>query len=354
MAVTTNFETAVLDLVEGLSASDKARFSNVIWQNGIKGSELTERHTLVTDVLNGDPIIVLDNRRKYNSFPNADIESCGFNTCDLDVNFTTKTWQLGLYNCRVPICMKSFDKDFLYFFNTHYQVLHDLSLDEQLLIFLRTQFEDNMIGAAWRVGYFADSGILPGDPNANLLQGSDGWYTQAEAGDGLKLTFNQVDPTGEDAYNAMEQAYNEWMTSEWADKPPVWKLTRQFASLIVRWLNNMNDRSMYNCECFSADGITSMRTFTLDGSMVFFGLPVHIESDLDGVIRDLNLDRPYRALLTPVTNLQIGTQKADDIKRFDVWYDKNTRNVFIDGEFYMGAGLPQDDYVYIGAESAGS
>lgn len=352
MSINTNFEADVIAYVEGLHATEKVELSRAIAQNGLKGGEITDRHVLETDVQTGDPIIIYDNRRNYKAFAAADPTSCELNECELDLNFSLKKWMLGLYNCRVPICMKSFSKDFLKFLNTHYQVLHDLTLEEQFIVFFRNKFEDNMIGAAWRVGYFADESILAADPNFDLLKDANGFFTQAEAGDGIKYTFNQTNPTGEDIYNALEIAYNDYMLSDWSAQKVVWKMTRTMAAGIVRWLNGLKDRSAYNCECFSADGITAMRTFTLEGTLTLFGIPVHIESDLDGVIKDLTLTHPYRALLTPESNLQIGTQKTEDIKRFDIWYDKKNRNVYMDGEIYLGAAMPLDEYVYVGAETA--
>ena len=351
--VTSNLQTAILDVIEGLSANDKTRFANLIWQNGVRGGELADRHTMVTDIRNGDPVIILDNKRNYKSFPATPSgagNECTLNECDLDVNFSLKTWSLFPYNCRVPICYKSFSRDFLFFFESNTQVLHDLTLEEQILVFLRDRFEDNMIGATWRMGYFGDTSIDAGEPDYNFFRGVDGFFTQAQAGDGIKLAFNQVDPTGEDAYEALEQAYSEYMASGWSDKPAVWKVTRRFAALLVRWLNGLKDRSQYNCECFSVDGLTAMRTFTLDGSLMFFGIPVEVESDLDGVISDFNMDRPYRALLTYKTNLVVGVEKDTDLEQFDIWYSKKDNMVYIDGEFRFGAMIPEDNYVYIGAE----
>lgn len=355
MAITDNFKTAVLDVIQGLSAHDKTKFANLIWQNGIRNGELADRHTLVTDVRNGDPVIILDNKRNYKSFPaSPDPKECGLNECDLEANFSTKTWSLFPYNCRVPICFKSFEQDFLYFFEDNYQVLHDLSLEERILVFLRDRFEDNMIGATWRMGYFGDTSIDALDPDYDYFRGVDGFFTQAQAGNGVKIGFNQVNPTGEDAYDALEEAYNEYMMSDWASEGVVWKMTRKMAGLLVRWLNGLKDKSQYNCECFSADGVTAMRTFTTNGSLLFFGIPVEIESDLDGVISQLAMDRPYRALLTYKNNLQIGVEKEDNIKQFDMWYDKKDLKVYIDGEFYFGAMIPEDNYVYVGADVSGS
>lgn len=353
MAITSNLKTAVLDVIEGLSAHDKTKLANVIWQNGIRGGDLATRHTLVTDVRHNDPAIILDNRRNYKSFPatpSGEGNECSLNSCDLDINFSMKRWNIESYNCRVPICYKSFTQDFLYFFESHTQVLHDLTLEEQILVFLRNRFEDNLIGATWRMAYFGDTSIDSGDTDYDYFRGVDGFFTQAQAGDGIKLAFNQVDPTGEEAYAVFEEAYSEYMASEWSDQPVVWKVTRKMAALLVRWLNGLKDRSQYNCECFSADGVTAMRTFTLNGQLMFFGIPVEIENDLDGVISEFSLDRPYRALLTYKTNLQIGVERESNLDEFDIWYSKKDNMVYIDGEFRMGALIPEDNYVYIGAE----
>lgn len=353
MAITDNFKTAVLDVIEGLSAHEKTTINNVIFQNGIKGGTLAQRHTLVTDVRHGDPAIILDNRRKYNSFPATPAgegNECSLNSCDLNINFSMKRWNIESYNCRVPICYKNFTRDFLYFFESHTQVLHDLTLEEQILVFLRNQVEENLIGATYRVGYFGDTSIDALDPYYNYFRGVDGFFTQAQAGNGIKLAFNQVDPTGEEAYAAFEEAYSEYMASEWSDRPVVWKVTMKMAALLVRWLNGLKDRSQYNCECFSADGVTAMRTFTLKGQLMFFGIPVEIENDLDGVINQFGMDRPYRALLTYKTNLQIGVERESNLDEFDIWYSKKDNMVYIDGEFRMGALIPEDNYVYIGAE----
>src|SRR5690606_6084664 len=101
--------------------------------------------------------------------------------------------------------------------------------EEQILVFLRNKFEDNLIGATWRMAYFGDTSIDSGDTYYDYFRGVDGFFTQAQAGNGVKLDFNQSNPTGEEAYAAFEEAYSEYMASEWSGQPVVWKVTMKMA-----------------------------------------------------------------------------------------------------------------------------
>jgi len=95
-----------------------------------------------------------------------------------------------------------------------------------------------------------------------------------------------------------------------------------------------------------------MRTYTLNGNLTILGIPVEVERDLDGVIAQLDLDRPYRALLSYRNNMPIGTQLTENLNEFDIWYNKDTKKVVIEAEALIGSSLPTDEYVYIGAETA--
>lgn len=355
MAITYATFADMRDLAETLSAANKLTLANVIFENTLQAADIAERHLVVTGVQQGDVVPIIDDSVNYRSFPFISQTLCTSADCDLNIVFSGKKWDLGLIGCKISICMKTFPQDFRYFFNENYQVLHNLDLNSQLLVYLQSKFENNFNGAKYRVAYFADTTTGELDPNYDLLKDFDGFFTQAEAGDGVKFTFDQTSPTGEQAYAALEEAYAAYMESDWADRQGVtWKVTRKFASLMVRWLNGLKDKSMYNCECFSPDGITAQRTYTLEGSLSFFGIPVEIERDLDGIITQLDLGRPYRALLTYRNNLMIGTQLVENLSEFDIWYNKDTKNVIIEGEALIGAMMPTDEYIYIGAENSGS
>lgn len=351
MAIDVSTFAAMRNLAETLSAEDKLLLSNAIFTNSFLTSDITERHLVITGVNTGDVVPIMDESVDYASFPFMSQTECTQNSCDLNITFSGKKWNLGLIGCRYDICMKEFLPDFRKFFNENLQVLNNLDLESQLIAYLQSKIVKNFNGAKYRVAYFADTSITTG-ANAPLLGEFDGFFTQAEAGAGLQLEFNQVNPTGAEIYAALEEAYAYFMESDWSDKQGVvWKMTRKMASLWVRWMNGLKDKSEYNCECFSPDGLTAMRTYTLDGNLTILGIPVEVERDLDGVISQLDLGRPYRALLSYRNNMPIATQLAENLNEFDIWYNKDTKKVVIEAEALIGASLPTDEYVYIGAET---
>jgi hypothetical protein len=338
------------ELAETLSAQQKLEIGNAIFTNTFLSPDITERHAVVTGVKTGDVVPIIDDSTDYRSFPFISQTSCESANCDLTVEFSGKKWTLGLIGCRYDICMKEFTPDFRTFFNENYQVLHNVDLNSQLLQYLTGKIQRNFNGAKYRVSYFADT-TFPDGPDSAYFDQFDGFFTQAEAGDGLKIELNQANPTGEEMYDAFESAYASFMESDWSDKEGIrWKMTRKMAAAWVRFMNGLKDRSGYNCECFSADGLTAMRTYTLDGQITVLGIPVEVERDLDGVIKQFAMDRPYRALLTYRTNMPIATQLEENLNEFDIWYNKDTKKVIIEGEALIGSSLPTDEYIYIGAE----
>lgn len=351
MAITTTTFATMRALAETLSANEKLQISNAIFTNSFLSPDITERHAVITGVSTGDVVPILDESVDYASFPFMSQTACTQNSCDLNIAFSGKKWTLGLIGCRYDICMKEFTPDFRKFFNENLQVLNNLDLNSQLVLYLQNKITRNFNGAKYRVSYFADT--TEAGANANLLNAFDGFFTQAEAGSGLKIVLNQVNPTGEQLYAAFEEAYANFMESDWSDREGVvWKVTKKMAALWVRFLNGLTDKSGYNCECFSADGLTAMRTYTLAGNLTILGIPVEVEKDLDGVISQLALDRPYRALLSYRNNMPIATQLEENLNEFDIWYNKDTKKVVIEAEALIGSSLPTDDYVYIGAEVA--
>lgn len=353
MAITNVTFDTMRALAETISANEKLEISRAIFTNVMTPNEIENRHIVITDVVDGDVQPLLDDSVNYKSMPFLSKTECAINDCSLDLGFAGKKWIMAPIGCRFRICFKTFTPDFRRFFNQNFQVLHNLNDQDQLSLYIQSKVQKNLEGAKYRIGYFGDTTEGAG-ANQNLLNGIDGFFTQAEAGGGTKFLFNQVNPTGEEFYAAATQMYNAMMLdTDWAGSPnKVIKMTRRMAALWVQWMNSLQDRSGYNCECFSVDGITSLRTFTLEGNLVLFGIKVQVEQDLDNIISQLTLGNPYRMLLTEETNLLIGTQNSEDLNAFDVWYSKETKELVIEAEAYLGAMIPTDNYVYVGAEVA--
>lgn len=357
MAITTNFDTAVVDLVTDLVTADKIDISNVVFEQAFEVSKLAENHTVVTDVRNGNLVPILSKAPKYDSFPYKNPSDCNIPVCDLNLDFDTKPWTLGMIACKIPICINSFSEDFLLFWKEHKRLFGDADLNSALLQFIVEQFQTNLEAAMWRVAFFGDTSIGSGDPNYGLLRPADGIFTQAEAMDGHKIVITEntlgSGLTGDALYAYLDEAYQYASVQPWFDESLVrFEMTQAMASVLVAWLNKMKDTSAYNCECFSPDGLTAQRTFSVKGQLKIFGIEIHVHREFDGVISALNLGNPYRALLTAKTNVLIGTSELDQLPDFAIWYSMDNNMIYIRGGANLGAALVTNEYVYIGAESA--
>lgn len=360
MAITTNFATELLDLITDITSAETAVISQAIYESSFEIGQLAESHTVLPGVRNGNVIPIISTNPSYSAFPFKDPANCTIPDCDLDLGFAAKAWQLGMIACKIPICINTFSDNFLAFWQSNKRVFGDENLDSALMQFIINKFQQNLQAAMWRVAYFGDTSLTG---NA-LLKSIDGIFTQAEAGEGTKIEITQntsggggssVPLTGEAIYAYLLQAYNVAVVSPWYDpSTAVIKMTAAMASVFVGWLNSLGDRSMYNCECYSADGITSQRSFSIDGQLRIFGIPIEVHRELDGVINALTLGYPYRAILTSKENIIIGTSEIDQLPAFDVWYSKDDDQIYIKGGAHIGVSLVTDDYVYLGAEDSGS
>src|SRR6478736_2502079 len=300
MAITTNFDTAVLALVTDLVTAENIDISKAIYTSTFEVGDIAEGHQIVTGIRPGALIPILDNSPNYASFPVKDANNCVIPSCALDLGFATKAWETAI----------------------------------------------------WRRVWFADSASV--DP---LLSGADGIFTQAEAMDGFKIvvTENSLGSglTGAALYDYLTEAY------EYASVQPWWnpatarfEMTQAMAAVLVSWLNSLGDKSLYNCECFSPDGVTAQRTFSINGQLRVFGVPVHIHREFDGVINAFALGNPYRAILTNESNILIGTTELDRLPAFDIWYSKDDDQIYIKGGANVGAALVTNQYVYMCVETA--
>lgn len=353
MAVTSNFDTALLALITDITSAETATISNVIYEKSFEIGDFAAAHTVITGVRNGNIIPIMSTSPSYESFPYKDPTNCTIPACDLDLGFSAKNWLLGMIACKMPICINTFDDQFLAFFQTYKRVFGDADLNSALMQFIIDRFQTNLQAAMWRVGWFGDTSLTG---NA-LLRPIDGIFTQAEAGDGVKIVITENTGgglTGQEVYDYLANAYEQASILPWWDtQGMVIKMTYAMATVYVNWLNRMGDRVPAACECFAADGVTATRRYAIEG-LTFYGIPIEVHREFDGVINALALGNPYRALITNRENILIGTSETDQLPAFDVWYSKDDDQVYIKGGAQIGAALVTDEYVYLGAETSGS
>lgn len=355
MALQGNFATAIGDLVTNLVASDIANINEAIWQETFGVGSFAQSHTLITNRRSGQvqPIVLAQNY--YGSMPKGDEKSCDLNACDLTPNYSAKEWCLSEYNCRIPICMKNFDEEFLMFWNMYRQTLEDPTGEpdaQAFLDYIEQTVRNQVLGTQWRVGYWGDTAASQND----LINGCDGFFVQAEAGTGHKIDIVAAgaEPTALEIYASFQDAYEYAMSQTWGDQPDVvWKTTYAVAAKLVTWLNTMQDTSQYNCECYDPAGIVATRKFNVQGLRIF-GIPVeaHREIDLSMTAAGASAYEKWKALLIRKSNLLIGTNTENKMEGFDMFYDKTDRKIYIDSVVRLGVMIPLEEYVYVSEQTS--
>lgn len=355
--IDNNFQDGIMSLVNGLTGAELVEMSNVIFTKSFEVSKISDQFTITTGVREGNVIPIMSTAPKYDSFPYKNPQDCTIPVCDLNLEFSAKVWQLGMIACTIPICLNTFDEDFLKFWNVYRKVVQDeADLDTALLEYLIERFNKNLDAAIWRVVWFGERGIASTDQNYDLLRPIDGIFTQAEAGDGIKITIaanTTGTMTGEELYALFQTMYNAASATDWFDDETTeFKVTKKVATVWVTWLNNLEDYSQYNCECVSVDGVTKKNSFRVTDNLYVMGIPIKVYPELDGVIRALNLGRPYRILLTYRDNILVGTSEASQFPKFEAWYERKDNMIYLRGGAAIAAALVTDEYVYAGAEAA--
>ena len=372
MAITTNFATEVKALVTSLTSAEKLNFSEALFTKSIEISPLTQDHTVVTGVRHGNLVPIIDNQPDYESFPFSDAGACAVPECDLGHNYSTNKWELGLIECKVPICLRSFDDDFLVFWNQYKMVQTDKDKNEDEYIqsaivqFLFNQFKTNHTAAQWRGGYFGDK-----SSESALFNGIDGWFTQAEANasqvvaiaENEGATFAAQKLTGERIYEILKDMYLMHSDMVWqSDQPLEFRMTERNAKALAMYYTFLKDKAC-------CDGLQ-----ILDPDMVsnapypyqrldFHGISIKVMSIWDEIINkttELNPGwvgkklvtptaarvNPNRILLTYKNNLVLGTQETSNLAFFDIWHSQDQDKIFMKGGSYFGASIPQKtDYV---------
>lgn len=348
MALEGNFSSAIVDLVEDLTPENKTNINEAIFQQTWGIGSFVGAHTLRTGVRHGSIIPIVLAGDNYCAMPVGSETDCDLNECDLETNYAAKKWDLAEYNCRIPICMRQFDENFLVFWNMYRQRL-DNPLDAPdalaFLEYLSEQVKRNILGAQWRVGYWGDTSATTND----LIKGNDGYWAQAMAGSGYKLQITAAgsEPTAEEILDAIEEALNANYDKMWlSESDVVIKMGWAAANKVVIFLNKEARNNPYNCDCVSPDGIVSADRFTIEGLRIF-GYKVEAHKEIDGAGNCVTDANPFQILITRKSNLLIGTNTQDKMEGFDIFYDKVSRKIYIDSMIYLGVSMPLDDYIYL-------
>jgi hypothetical protein len=360
MALDTQFVEDVISLVNGLSSVEKLSISQAIYEKNqsVTTFEDSSSHTIVSGIRSGNLIPIINNKGNVDSFPFNNADDCSIPECDVDFKIRTKKWELGLIECRVPICMRKFDQEFLLFFNGKKDVFGE-DTNSALIRFITERVQKNLNLAKWRVAYFGDKTLA-----SNLYNGFDGFFTQAVAEPENVINIQENDGadyaaqmaiTGLDIYNylvAMVEKMQILDMDESANQNFTFRMTKATARIFANYLNKNKDS-----EC--CDGVqklngSALASYQFD-QLAFWNIPIIVEKEWDTIINEsavLNGGggtnarlNPHRILLTYSDNLVVGTENGSDLDHFKIWYENKDHKIYIEAGAYLGAGIPLNDYV---------
>lgn len=360
MAYSDNFSTALISLVNDLVTAEKMTLSEMLYEQAFEQSDLATTHEVVTGVRNGHVVPILKDNPNPDSFPFVDETSCAVGECAVAHEFSSKAWELGLMECRVGICLRSFDENFLKFFSQWRQTQEgEPNLDSALIQFINGKFVQNLQIAEWRAAYFADKSSA-----SPLYNGFNGIFVQAQADANQAITITENDEltytaqsalTGEAVYNYLVAMYEKAAQQAWFDTSIMeYRVTKSMAQKLVTYLNNLNVKAPNNCACIDPKTAAVLPYFVING-LTLNGIPILVHNEWDTIINysatlngggaDNPRVDPHRALLSVRSNVLIGTSESGALQSFDIWYDKTDKKVYLEGSSYIGSSLPLAEYI---------
>lgn len=350
MALSGNFSTAILSLVEDITSAELANINEAIFEQTWSVGDFANAHSLRTGVRNGAVIPIVLAGDNYCSMPVGNELSCTLNECDNEMEFSAKKYELAEYNCRQKYCLRSLDDQFLAFWNAYRQRLDDpLTTPDHaaFIAFLTQTTMDNTKGAMWRTGYWGDTSAV--GVTADLIKGFDGYWAQALAGNGVKqqITKAGTDPTGEELLNAVYSAIESATENlYWFNNANVViKMGAKAAYTIINYLNRLGLNSPYNCDCVNPDGYVNSTRFSIEGFRIL-GIPVEVHREIDGSGACVS-GNPWQILIAEKSSLIVATNTQDKLEMFDIFFDKKDRNIYVDSMFYMGVSILPENYIYL-------
>lgn len=353
-----NFKTVLMPLVTDLASAEKMNFSNLLFNAVFLASDITKKHVVVTGVRNGNVVPIITKDPSYTKFPFVDASTCDINECEVEADFSAYKWNLALISCRIPICLRTFDDNFLIFWNS-YRMLNPGKVDttykkSAIMAYIVDLVKNEFEAAKWRGAYYA----MEGHPS-DLLDGFDGYFEQAGAvpANKIVITKNDTDTnlTGQEIYDLlveMEETYDE---ADWAEQTNgmEFRMTKKMARTLASYMNKLKDTSCCDgIERLDPDNIGS-KTYYYD-RLTFHGYPIVPMPEWDAIQKKVTAlkvaptdpIRINRVLFIEKTNMLIGTEERDQLSMIDIFYDRTQRKIFIDAEAYYGVAIPLRRFVY--------
>lgn len=343
MALTGNFASALLPLIDTISACG-TDFSKLIYDKAFVANDFNKNHTVLTGLKDGAAVPIVAAGQNYNTIPFVDDTNCAANECDINPNFSGKKLDHSLMECRIPICLRTFDAKFMAFWNQYRWINPNTDKTEKeylntaLIAFLKDLALSNLNGAKWRGAYFGDKSSS--DP---LIDGIDGYRVQALAGSNKVDSVNSL-ATGQDIYDTLVAMEQTKIGSVWSDGQQRIVMSYSDAQKLAAYLNTSKDS-----EC--CQGITKLnpdgvsKDYYAANALAFHGVPIIGERAFDGIYAQTTVVDNNTILWTTKENSIVATPELETLSMFDVWHDRTDKKIYMEVGAYYDAKLALDDYV---------
>lgn len=238
------------------------------------------------------------------------------------------------------------------------------SMDAALLAFLLERVADASADNIARIAWFADEsaaliaggGVITAGQTITYHNQIDGLWKQIfDAVTALtipaaqKITISENSGASYAAQLALGdsvaldtfRAMYENLPAEAFSKPGLkYQVTR---SLYMNWKAFLEDKSLVFQLSTAEQG---------SATDSYRGIPIVVRNDWDRNIRTYEnnattYNKPHRAVLTPISNIPIGTSDEESFSTFDAFYDRVTMSHYIDTAWYLDAKLLENDQISV-------
>ena len=361
MAVQGTFATVFEDIFcSPQAAENRASVSGLIIEKLYDKVDLDRLFTVVSPVRTGDPAVALIYNAVYNAVKNTNALDCAITSCDVEPEYQAKVWAIALAECRHALCTRSLDEKFLAFWGKYKRANpgsdeYDFAV-EQISDMLSDLIANTLLAKLW----LSDTTFqaVPGTID-DLLDGIDGFFVQATGDTTNKVDAGATKLTGKDLYDKIVEAITLYQGSNFGAtlSDAIIYIDRTDAFGLVSWLNGAGRMSGYDCTCIDPDGVVRADRYTVDGFQIH-GIEVRTQPFEDMMAQfteysTLGVPTFHNfVLITPQSNMLVGTGNEDDLAFFESFYDQKDRTFYFDIGYTYGAIIPTNNYTYVLGEKA--
>lgn len=350
MSVFGNFGSTLETLI---TSERQAEFSSIVVDKLYTRLRRDDFGIVIDGVRNGDLSASLIVDATYNAIPYVTGDACTITSCDISPEYSAKVWELVFAECRHTLCTRTATRKFMALYGQYKAIRPDDSEYDFLIEQLTDILTDIIFNSLIAKLFLSDSALT-----GNTINGTDGFIAQ------WKLDAGNLYPVTSQVTSVTAITGEEWikilqgMKEAYESKPfrstvgqAQFVIDEVAARKIVNFLNAAGNQNVYDCSCIDPDGITRAGRFSVEG-LTIGGIPVKTipytdmaSSFPDLLDQDDDLVQPVFAVLTPKTEVQIGTPNENELEMNESFYDRTTRLYNFDIGYQFGAMIPSNHFI---------